>query len=163
MKTLVVFESMWGNTEQVARAVAGGLESAGPVEVLDVSAEVPDDLTGIDLLVVGGPTHAFSLSRQKTRDDAVTRGAPAEHAGRGVREWLEALPEADLAVATFDTRVEKVRHLPGSAAKKAAKEVRRHHLGRIVDSESFYVDDMEGPLLDGELERAAAWGAQLQG
>jgi len=161
MKALVVFESMWGNTEQVARAVAGGLQSTGPVEVLDVSGEVPDDLSGIDLLVVGGPTHAFSMSRPTTRDDAVNRGAPSGHAKRGIREWLDGLPAADLAVATFDTRVGKVRHLPGSAAKKAAKEVRRHHLGRVVDTESFYVDDMEGPLVDGELDRARAWGLEL--
>jgi hypothetical protein len=56
-----------------------------------------------------------------------------------------------------------MRHLPGSAAKKAAKEVRKHHLGRVVDQESFYVDDMEGPLLEGELDRAAEWGHQLAG
>ena len=163
MKALVVFESMWGNTEQVAQAVAGGLESGVPVEVLDVSGDVPDDLSGIDLLVVGGPTHAFSMSRQSTREDAVTKGAPAGHAKRGIREWLDGLPKAELSVATFDTRVDKVRHLPGSAAKRAAKEVRRHHLGRVVDSESFYVADMEGPLLAGELERAEAWGHELVG
>jgi hypothetical protein len=66
-----------------------------------------------------------------------------------------------VAVATFDTRVDTVRHLPGSAAKKAAKEVRRHHLGRVVASESFYVGDTQGPLLDGELARARAWGEEL--
>ena len=161
MKALLVYESMWGNTEQVARAVAHGLEDASDVEVLDVSGQVPDELVGIDLLVVGGPTHAFSMSRQSTRADAVTKGAPAGHESRGIREWLDGLPESHLAVATFDTKVGKVRHLPGSAAKKAAKEVRRHRLGRVVDTESFYVDDMQGPLLDGELERAEAWGRSL--
>jgi hypothetical protein len=165
MRALVVFESMWGNTGQVAQAVARGLEDRcpeeGPVEVVDVAAEVPGDLGGVDLLVVGGPTHAFSLSRPKTREDAVTRGAPTGHEERGIREWLDGLPEAQVPVATFDTRVDKVRHLPGSAAKKAAKEVRRHHLGHVVDSESFYVEDMAGPLLDGELDRAQAWGSRL--
>ena len=163
MKALVVFESMWGNTEQVARAVAEGLEGTCAVDLLDVAADVPSDLDGVGLLVVGGPTHAFSLSRPTTRQDAVDRGAPGGHEERGIREWLTALPAGDVAVATFDTRVDKVRHLPGSAARRAAKEVRRHHLGRLVDSESFYVADMAGPLLSGELDRARSWARGLAG
>lgn len=55
-----------------------------------------------------------------------------------------------------------MKWLPGSAARAAGKEVRHHHLGRPVGTESFYVADMEGPLLDGELERAEKWGAQLE-
>lgn len=162
MKARVVFESMWGNTEEVAWAVARGLGEGLDVEVLDVSGEMPSDLADIDLLVVGGPTHAFSMSRASTREDAVHKGAPAGHEQRGIREWLETLPESGhIAVATFDTKVEKVRRLPGSAAKRAAKEVRRHHLGRVVDEESFYVEDMDGPLVEGELARAQAWGAGL--
>jgi hypothetical protein len=80
----------------------------------------------------------------------------------GIREWLAQLPPSTtVAVATFDTRVAKVKKLPGSAARAAGREVRRHHLGRLVASESFYVDDMEGPLIDGELGRAQTWGEQL--
>ena len=161
MRTLVVYESMWGNTEQVARAVADGLEDRGQAEVLDVSEQVPGDLQDVDLLVVGGPTHAFSMSRPSTRADAMTKGARPGHERRGIREWLDALPESDVAVATFDTRVGTVRHLPGSAARKAAKEVRRHHVGRLADVASFYVEDLAGPLLDGELDRAEAWGRSL--
>jgi hypothetical protein len=163
MKALVVYESMWGNTEKVARAVAQGLEDTCTVEVLDVSQQVPGTLAGVDLLVVGGPTHAFSMSRPSTREDAVSRGAPTGHEARGIREWLDSVPEAHVAVATFDTRVDKVRHLPGSAAKKAGKEVRRHRLGRLVDTRSFYVGDTAGPLLDGELDRARGWGRELVG
>lgn len=160
MSTLVVVESMWGNTQAVGEAVARGLGE--DVEVIDVAkapTTVPDD---VDLLVIGGPTHAFSMSRAKTRQTAVDNGAEAAHQPLGIREWLEAMPESDhLDVATFDTRVTKVKHLPGSAAKSAGKEVRRHHLGRLVASESFYVEDMKGPLHEGELERAEAWGAGL--
>jgi hypothetical protein len=61
-------------------------------------------------------------------------------------------------VATFDTRVAKVKRLPGSAAKSAGKEVRRHHLGRLIATQGFYVNDMEGPLVAGELDRAQEWG-----
>jgi hypothetical protein len=160
MSTMVVFESLWGNTRALAEAVAEGMSP--PATVVDVG-EAPVPLPGeVDLLVVGGPTHAFSMSRASTRHDAEGKGAPAGHAARGIREWLGDLPGSDsVDVATFDTRVGKVRHLPGSAAKAAGREVRRHHLGHLVATESFYVDDMAGPLLDGELERARAWGESL--
>jgi hypothetical protein len=160
MGALVVFESMWGNTRTVAEAVARGLgEETVIVNVDQTPSRLPAD---IHLLVLGGPTHAFSMSRATTRHDAVERGATEGQETSGIREWLDAVPPSDrLDVATFDTRVAKVRRLPGSAAKAAGKEVRRHHLGRLVASESFYVDDTEGPLLPGELERAEAWGAAL--
>jgi hypothetical protein len=160
MSVMVVFESLWGNTRALAEAVAEGLGPA--VTLLDVGrapVPLPDE---VDLLVVGGPTHAFSMSRASTRHDAETKGAPAGHAARGIREWLDELPESDsVDVATFDSRVGTVRRLPGSAAKAAAREVRRHRLGRLVATESFYVDDMAGPLLEGELDRARAWGESL--
>lgn len=162
MSALVVHESMWGNTRRVAEAVGRGL---GPgVPVVDV-ADAPDALPEeVHLLVVGGPTHAFSMSRASTRQDAVSKGAPSGHEGRGIREWLDALtPSHPVDVATFDTRVAKMRKLPGSAAKAAGRTVKRHHLGRLVDSESFFVEDMEGPLLDHELDRAEEWGATLSG
>jgi hypothetical protein len=160
MSALVVVESMWGNTRIVAEAVARGL--GDEIEVVDVGqapSELPDD---VGLLVVGGPTHAFSMSRSSTRHDAAERGARGVHEAQGIREWLEQLQASDhVDVATFDTRVSKVKHLPGSAAKAAGKEVRRHHLGRLIATQSFYVNDMEGPLLDGELDRAKEWGTQL--
>ena len=161
MRALVVVESMWGNTRTVAEAVASGLGDATEVlEVRKAPFELPDD---VGLLVVGGPTHAFSMSRSSTRHDAVERGARGADEAQGIREWLEGMPPSDrIEVATFDTRVDKVRRLPGSAAKAAGKVVRRHHLGRLIATESFYVSDMEGPLLDGELDRAKDWGARLR-
>ncbi len=159
-RALVVFESMWGNTRAVAEAVARGLGDGTALVTVDTApARLPGDVA---LLVVGGPTHAFSMSSGSTRHDAVQRGAPEAPENGGIRDWLEALaPSERLDVATFDTRVAKVRRLPGSAAKSAGREVRRHHLGRLADTESFYVHDVEGPLLDGELERAELWGARL--
>ena len=161
MSALVVVESMWGNTRTVAEAVARGLgEEAEVFDVQQAPTELPDD---VGLLVVGGPTHAFSMSRSKTRHDAVERGARNANEAQGIREWLEQLQPSDhVDVATFDTRVAKVKRLPGSAAKAAGKEVRRHHLGRLIATQSFYVNDMEGPLLDGELDRAHEWGTQLR-
>ena len=160
MTTLVVHESMFGNTRTVARAISPDLP--GTVEVVDV-VDAPTPLPPhVDLLVVGGPTHAFSMSRAGTRRDAVAQGGDPDHEFRGIREWLAGLPPSpDVAVAMFDTRVGKVRHLPGSAARAARKVVLRHHLGHVVGVESFYVEDVAGPLLEGEIERAREWARSL--
>ena len=159
MRSLVVHESMWGNTRAVAEAIASGLP--GEVRCTTV-ADAPTDLAGVDLLVVGGPTHAFSMSRTTTRRDAASKGASEGQEALGIREWLAGLPAgAVTGIATFDTRVGSMKHLPGSAARSAAKLLKRHRAGSVVAVESFYVDDMEGPLLDGELERAREWGRSL--
>ena len=173
MKTLVVHESHFGNTRAVAEAVADGIaegiaESTGTghaehVAVVDVT-DAPDRLAAdVDLLVVGAPTHAFSMSRASTRRDALGQGAEPGHDARGVREWLATLTlsGAGPTVATFDTRVKAVRRLPGSAAHAAGRSVVKHHLGEVVDSTSFFVEDSQGPLADGELDRARAWGRGL--
>jgi hypothetical protein len=161
MKALVVYESLWGNTETVARSVAAGLAETAEVSLADVR-ELPEVSPDVDLLVAGGPTHAFSMTRASTRADAQQKGATHEVGPVGLREWLDRLPEVGHhpVVATFDTRVDKVRHLPGSAARSAAKSVRRHGYGR-ARTHSFYVSDIDGPLLPGEQERAAQWGREL--
>ena len=164
MKALVMFESMFGNSERVARAVADGLGEHGAVTVQDVTAVGPAGIApDVDLLVVGGPTHAFSMSRAGTREDAIRQGAGQGLPERGLREWLEDLP-ADLHLlpcATFDTRVSRVRHLPGSAARSAARGLRRRHGILLAAPESFYVDDVSGPLGWDELGRARDWGRRL--
>jgi hypothetical protein len=116
----------------------------------------------VELLVVGGPTHAFSMSRQSTREDAVKQGAQAT-SSTGLREWLEALPHraGTATVTTFDTRVKSARHLPGSAARSAARTARRHGFTHVEQGESFYVDGVEGPLVSGETERARDWGRRV--
>jgi hypothetical protein len=162
MKALVVFESMFGNTEQVAEAVADGLRESMDVVVDEVSAATDPSATTVDLVVVGGPTHAFSLSRPTTRAEAVKKGATHGSQERGLREWLGDLERGRHrhVVAAFDTRAEKARHLPGSAARKATRLLRGDGYTSI-GSESFYVQDLEGPLVPGELERATAWGRRL--
>lgn len=162
-RALVVYESMWGNTSQVAEAIAHGLSGSMAVDLAEV--HVAPKLPGaeVDLVVAGGPTHAFSMTRENTRADAVRQGASRPPFDLGLREWLEALPSGhhEQVIATFDTRVDKVRHLPGSAAKGAAKVARRHGFHEAAHHESFYVQDTQGPLLAGELDRAAAWGRRL--
>jgi hypothetical protein len=165
MTTLLVHESHWGNTRAVAEAIAEGMVGTDDrsVEIVDVGAAPSPLPAGVDLLVVGGPTHAFSMSRASTRHDAHDKGAEPGHEDRGIREWLADLPApaAPPQVATFDTRVSKARRLPGSAARAAGKYVGHHHLGKVVATESFFVEDLGGPLLEGELDRARAWGRQL--
>lgn len=167
MKALVVYESLFGNTRLVAEAVAEGLaEGLGTglsVELVAVG-EAPHTIHElVDLIVVGGPTHTFSLSRPSTRADAVRQGASETSSEVGIREWLAQLPSGphSESVATFDTRVEKVKHLPGSAARKADRVARSHGYPAAIARESFYVVDVTGPLLPGEVDRAREWGREL--
>jgi hypothetical protein len=168
----VVFESMFGNGHAVADAVAEGLRAERPgleVEVVSVLA-APDAPVG-DLLVVGGPTHAFTLSRPQTRasrsdhtgDPEARRRAEAEpgaDTGRGVREWLDGLTGLDgTRVAAFDTRVGTP--VPKRAAAGIARRLRRAGGTLVVPPEGFLVAGMHGPLVEGELARAAAWGAAV--
>lgn len=163
MKALVVYESMFGNTAHVAEAIASGLRETVVVELCGVQDAPTVPAEDIDLIVAGGPTHAFSMSRTQTRTDAIAKGASEGKVDIGLREWIEGIPRERhaSALATFDTRVDKVRHLPGSAAKSAAKAGRKHGFESYASPESFYVGDTSGPLLDGELERATAWGRKL--
>jgi hypothetical protein len=165
VRALVVYESMFGNTEAVAGAVAHGLQLGGVDTGLVEVRSAPRTLSPeLDLVVVGGPTHAFSLSRPSTREDAVRKGAPPQRATLGVREWLgscrsDRVPA--LQLAAFDTRVTTVRWLPRSAASAAARLARRRGFRVTAPPVSFLVDDVSGPLVDGELEEATAWGRQL--
>jgi hypothetical protein len=161
MRALVVFETLWGNTEKVARAVADRLREAAEVEVVD-SDSAPASVDGYDLVVVGGPTHAFSMSRPATREEAAAGHSAPHRPDRGIREWIDQLarPSAAVPVATFDTRVDQPR-LPGSAAKAAKHELRSLGFDTTVKQQTFRVHGYEGPLLDGELERAASWAGDV--
>jgi len=160
---LVVYESMFGNTEAIAQEVARGLSTHMQVSIREVGQAahaVPDDVA---LVVVGAPTHALGLSRASSREDAGTkRDQPLVSQGDGLREWLaSARPgRAGTLAAAFDTRSAHPR-LPGSAARAAARRLRRRGFALAGPTRSFWVDGMTGPLAVGELERARAWGAQL--
>lgn len=156
---LVVVESMFGNTRSVADAVAAGLSESVPTTVVDVAA-APDSVAA-DLLVVGGPTHAFGMSRPGTRATAATQGAGDARSATGIREWTGQLDHQQRAgVAAFDTRIRR-RGVPGSAARLALRRLRRLGLEPIDVPQSFWVSGTDGPLLEGELERARDWGRRL--
>lgn len=156
---LVVYESAWGNTRLVAEAVGEGLGAS--TTVVPVASAPPVDDVHVDLLVIGAPTHAFGLSRPGTREDAHQHGGA--ELSTGVREWLDAgtagTRHPGLA-ATFDTHV---RHpnLPGTASRVAARKLRQLGYVLAAGPEIFWVGGTEGPLLEGEVERARVWGAAL--
>lgn len=168
MRALIVVESMFGNTRLVAAAVAEGLAAHGEVETVEVG-EAPETVpAGVDLLVVGGPTHAHGMTNPDTRRSAAQRAASALVPFRtGIREWLQQLAPAPAGVAAtaFDTRIKGPALIWGSAANGAAKELRRLGFEPVEDPASFLVKGPLGPVHDvlvpGEIERARAWGERL--
>ncbi len=164
MRALVVFESMFGNTEEVARAVAEGLElggcaSAQVVRVDRAPLQVPGD---VDVVVVGGPTHAFGMSRPSSREEAERQGAPGDESERGLREWVGVVQAApSVRFATFDTRIDKVRRVPGSAAHQASRHLRRRGFRLASGPTSYYVTGTAGPLGGHETGKARQWGKDV--
>ncbi|UQU61840.1 flavodoxin [Couchioplanes caeruleus] len=160
MKALIIFESMFGNTRSIACAIAEGLQETYEVNVADVSGR--PRAYGIDLLVVGGPTHAFSMSRASTREDAARKGTVRQgSAGTGLRDYFDSSPVLHgIPAAAFDTKINKPL-VPGSAARRAQKELRRLGCRIVLPAENFLVTDTTGPLVEGERERARQWGAAL--
>jgi hypothetical protein len=163
MKSIVVYESWFANTRDVAEAVADELLEHGEVQLLSVDDPL-QSLDGVDLLVVGAPTHAHGLSSSMTRKSALQqRGSDAE-AGTGVRGWLDRLPPADgQRAAAFDTRFRKSIFLTGSAARGIAKRLERRGYELAAPPVSFFVLDTAGPLEDGEIESAREWAKRLVG
>jgi hypothetical protein len=162
---LVLYESMFGNTRRIAEAIGDGLAEVTDVRV-DLVSAVADPTA--DLVVIGAPTHAHSLPRPSSRQDAAGWARESEQrfafepdaAAPGVREWLDALTQAPAAWAAFGTRVDIPRILSGDAS--AAIEKRLRHLGShaIAPSASFLVT-FDNELVDGELDRAREWGRSL--
>jgi hypothetical protein len=167
MRALVVYESMFGNTHQVATAIAEGLARAGVVvEVVPVAEATRDRLVGLDLLVVGGPTHAWSMSRPSTREGAAEAAAKSGRdldpaaSGGGIREWLAAAAPMGCAAAAFDTRRVGPALFTGRASRGIAAELREHGATLVVPPQSFLVTAQDR-LQDGQRELAVRWGRQL--
>ncbi len=162
MRAVVVVESMFGNTRQVAEAIADGLRPALAAEVVDVGAAPAVIDPDVGLLVVGGPTHSFGMSRPPSRAQALLEaGTPDGSPDVGMREWLEHLGPvgASVVTATFDTRLKS--RWAGSAGASASKLLRRRGVATLAPAHSFVVTAKAGPLAAGELDRARAWGAEL--
>jgi len=142
MKALIVYDSVYGNTEKIARAIAEAITPSGEVKVLGVGEANPSELASIDLLIVGSPTHAG-------------RPTPA------VQNFLNKVPKLSLQginVAAFDTRITtKLVRVFGYAAGRIAGNLKRKGGTLIASPVGFFVTGGKGPLKEGELERAAGW------
>lgn len=179
MRVVIVYESLFGNTHEVAEAIRDGIETSRPeADVACVRATEPDRelAAGADLLVVGGPTHMHGMTTTFSRkmglkaeqekagaDGGEASGHAAEPGaeGPGLREWFHGLPKAPRGsrCAAFDTRAETP--MAGGAASTIARRLRHRGYQLVTEPAGFIVTDVEGPLRDGEQDRARAWGAGL--
>ena len=174
MRTVVVYESMFGNSHKVADAICAGLSEAGPVDVVPVSGASAELVMGADLLVVGGPTHVHSMSSRKSRKSAeeMSTKDAAKHdkpppsmdpnwQDPGLRDWIKALPHVKgQFAAAFDTRLDARALVTGRASRLIARKLKRHGRQLIAAPESFLVDS-DNVILDSELARAENWAAGL--
>ncbi len=145
MNTLIIYDSTFGNTAQVAQAMAGTLGEHGTVRIVRADEAGLPEMKEIDLLLVGGPTQRHGLS-------------PA------IQALLERLPRRTLhgsGAAAFDTRYHMAAWESGSAAHRIASRLKRTGATLLVEPESFFVAEREGPLEEGELERAARWAEEV--
>ncbi len=156
MKVIVIYDSVYGNTEQIARAIGSALAPLANVQVLRASQVNPEQLKGCELLLVGSPT-------QRSRPIAP------------VTDMLKRIPANSLKgikIAAFDTRmmqkdIDAQPILPlfvkifGFAARPIGDALVKKGGKQIAAPEGFYITGMEGPLLEGELERASNWARQI--
>ena len=168
MRAVITFESIYGNTRTVAEAVSEGLRPLGDVAVVSHHEADAAAVAGADLLVVGAPTHMHGLptllSRKMAAQASDEEGVPLDPgatAGPGIRSWLSDQSGDGRCAAAFDTRADGRPALTGSAARGIAKRLRKRGFEVVVEPESFLVEDAEGPLADGELERAREWGSVI--
>jgi flavodoxin len=161
MRAVVVYESVWGNTKAVARAIAAGLGEGSQAYPTD---EVPaGEIAGADLIVAGSPVFGFSLPTETMRENILRSegdaDSPPDLSHPSLRSWLEKLPKGQAAAAAFETRIWwSPRGATGTIEKMFAKRGYR----TIAKAAKFVVRDKYGPLRDGELERARDWGRELR-
>jgi len=154
---LIIFDSYFGNTEQIARAIGEGIGSGAYVMILKAGDVTPEQLQDANILVVGSPTRAF-------------RPSPA------IAAFLKRIPPKGLAgvrVAAFDTGIpledapfrllRLMMKLFGYAAAPIAKKLVSKGGELALPPEGFFVGDTKGPLKEGEVERAREWGRRVMG
>lgn len=169
MRAVVVYESMFGNTHQVASAIGDGIAEVMTVTALDVSDATAALVDGAELIVVGGPTgvHATSLPRTGDQAQKLEADCPADEldldtdaSGMAVREWLESLPAAHAMAAAFGTRT-KIPRAPSSAACGRIDRVLRRRGLRVVAAPMSFLVGTSDHLDPSELARARAWGIDI--
>jgi flavodoxin len=145
MNALALYDSQYGDTQRIAQAIAGKLAEFGEARAVRLDPRQPVELQGADVFIVGCPTQGW-------------RPTPA------IQSFLEEVSSEELrhlAVACFDTRFRLPRFMTGSASKVMAEKLREKGTSLLVAPESFFVKGTEGPLREGELERASTWARQI--
>lgn len=170
MRSVVVYESMFGNTHLIAEAIADALRPVSEVVVVPVEEATTELDRGADLLVVGGPTHAHGMSRASSRASAAEQARKPDAdvelednaEGPGLREWFDSLGQraVNLPAAAFDTRVKGPALLTGRASKGIARRLDDLGCTLVTEPKSFLVD-FSNHLLDDEEQHARAYGARL--
>jgi flavodoxin len=155
MKIIVVYDSVFGNTGQIAQAIGGALGSGNEVEVCNVSQFSRENLKGTELLIVGSPTRGFR---------------PTEAISNFIKN-LSPRGLTGIMVAAFDTRIslEELKSSiarfivkkGGYAANPIAKKLVAMGGILMLPPEGFLVTNEKGPLKVGETERAAGWAREL--
>jgi flavodoxin len=160
MRAIVVYESVWGNTAAVAAAIATGF---GPDASVYPTDGVPQDRLALaDLIIAGSPVFAFSLPTESMREHILaseTDGPPPDLSHPSLRSWLDELPAGHGWCAAFETRI---WWSPRGATGTIEKRLGRQGYARLMKAQKFIVQDKHGPLRDGELDRARAWGEELR-
>jgi hypothetical protein len=160
VKAVVVYESLWGNTAAVARAIAEGIGEGTPV--FPTTEATPEAIAGADLIVAGSPIIGFRLPSEQVREGIrANPGAaprPPDLSHPPLRSWLETLPKGEGRGAAFETKVRGPFGNATTAISKALERAGYHPLGK---PQGFIVKGKYGPLRDDELERAREWGAEL--
>lgn len=155
MKALVIYDSAYGNTAQIAETIGSTLAAQADVAVRRVGELLPEELRGLHLLIVGSPTQGF-------------RPTPA------ITNFLKEITANALngvRVAAFDTRIAAsdikpaifrfIVKLGGYAAEPIARLLQRQGGELIAPPAGFLVTAKEGPLKAGERERAADWARSI--
>lgn len=152
MKTIVIFDSIYGNTKAIAEAIGQGM--TGDVKVLNVKDAGISELKNLDLLIVGSPTHGGRPSKYTTA-------------------FLESIPRnalINIRVAAFDTSISSegkglfmrtVINFFAYAAKPILDRLKKKGGIAVAEPEGFFVEGREGPLKAGELERATQWAREI--
>jgi flavorubredoxin len=159
MNAVVVYESHWGNTEAVARAIAEGLGNG--TRALNTDEAAGQALAGVDLIVAGAPVIAFGLPREGMRAQIagdVKAPTPPDVSHPLLRSWLDALPAGKGYGAAFETRI---WWSPRGATGSIESKLKGAGYPTLAKAERFIVSGAYGPMREGELDRARTWGATL--
>lgn len=168
MRTVIIYESMYGNTHVIADAIARGLRPDAEVAVVPVAEAGAELVDGAALVIAGGPTHVHGMSGKRTRRAAadaahkdgsgLTLDAHAD--GPGLRDWFGSLGRIHGWAGAFDTRMDGPAALTGRASKTIARLLEKHGLTTIAPAQSFLVTK-DNRLRPGEEDRAERWGREL--